>query len=149
MNENVKETEREEKESTSLPVSYENPPYEDKTALATSDNSEVQENKEDMKEDREDPDDAFKNILTKKGKPKNKFVAILSFVFGIASVIVGFFTPWGIAIALASVGFSVLSRNSLGYFHPLSIAGISLGTVGVIIPIALKILAPIITALYS
>ena len=147
MNENINATEREENGSAPLPVSYENPPYEDKTTLP--DNADSESIKEEAKSTKEDSDDAFKNILTKNGKPKNKFVAILSFIFGIASVVLGFFTPWGITVALLSVGFSLLSRNSLGYFHPLSIAGLSLGTVGVVIPIALKLLAPLITALYS
>ena len=149
MNENISEKENEEVKSVTLPSCYENPPYEDKTTLPDTVENENVQKEEEAKEKNEDSDDAFKTILTKKGKPKNKLFAVISFVIGVAAVIIGFFTPWAIPIAILAAVFSILSRYSLGYFHPLSVAGISLATVGVVIPIALKVLAPIITALYN
>ena len=146
MADNLNEVNTEETKSVTLPSYYENAPYEDKTVESVEEKAEENREKEEKKDN---SDDAFKNMLTKSGRPKNTFFAILSFIFGIASVAVGFFSMWGIAVAVLAIGFSLLSRNSLGYFHPLSIAGISLGVVGVVIPIALVLLAPIITALYT
>ena len=140
-----------ESENKSIaPASYfENAPYEDKTKESLPEEMKDGENEVTEEKKSEDADDAFKNILTKSGKPKTKLFSVISLIFGIASVVVSFFTMWGILIAAVSVSFSLLARKMLGYFDPISIAGLSLGCVGVVIPIALIILDPIIKALYS
>ena len=148
MSDNLNEFESENK--SIAPASYfESAPYEDKTEAALPE--EMKEADEKKEEDKKsvDADDAFKNILTKSGKPKTKIFSVLSLIIGIASVVLSFFTVWGILAAAVAVGLSLLSRKMLGYFDPISIAGLSLGAVGVVIPIALIILEPLIKALYS
>lgn len=148
MSENLNEFENEEK--SIAPVSYfESVPYEDKTEESLPEQMKEAEEAKAEETKSKDADDAFKNILTKSGKPKTKLFSALSLIFGITSVIVSFFTMWGILVAAVSVCFSLLARKMLGYFDPLSIAGLSLGAVGVVIPIALVLLAPLIKALYS
>ena len=133
--------------SSTLPASYvENDSYEDKTEVSVSD--EIKEESENA-EKKSIEDDDFKNILTKSGKPKTKLFSVISLILGAASVIISFFAVWGIFVAVAALCISLYARKSLGYFDPRSIAGLSLGTVGGVIPIALVILDPIIKALYS
>ena len=94
-------------------------------------------------------DYAYKNILQENGKPKTKIWSVIALAFSIASVIISFFTVFGIIAGVVAIGFVLLSRKVLGYFDSLSIAAIMLSVFGIVFPIAKLIFDPIFEAIYN
>lgn len=126
----------EEKKEGTLADFSEDTPYLDKT-------QDTEANVENEKSD------DYDSILNKDGKPKKKIMSVLSLVIGIASLVISFFTIWGVIPALISVSFALLSRRSLGYFDHISVVGIILGAFSAVFPVAIMILEPLIISIYS
>jgi hypothetical protein len=94
-------------------------------------------------------DYAYKNILQENGKPKTKIWSLVALVFSVASVIISFFTIFGIIAGVLAIGCVLLSRKVLGYFDSISIAAIMLSVFGIVFPIAKLCFDPIFEAIYN
>ena len=84
------------------------------------------------------------NTVMSNGKPKTRLWSVLSLVLGILSVVCCCIGWTGIVYGALSIIFAVISRNRLGYFDGMAIAGLVLAVFGMVFGITVLILPYVI-----
>lgn len=87
-------------------------------------------NSSDNKKETADSEYAYKTVID--GKGVSRIWSLVSLISAVLSVGLCFL-PWlGLVFGILSVVFAVISRNNIGYFDTLGLAGLIVGIFGIV-----------------
>ena len=108
---------------------------------------EFNEQNKSSNDNQDESEYAYKNVI-KKDKTNRRTWSVISLVLGILSSLVVHFSWVSLILSIAAVVLGIISRNNIGYFDGISIAGISVGIFGIVFAIAGLIFGDILFVIF-
>ena len=84
-------------------------------------------------------DYAYQTVM-RNGRPKTRMWSVVSMIVGILSVVCCCFGWMGLFFGVAAIACAIISRNSLGYFDGMAIAGLVLGVFGTVFGLSFAVI---------